>query len=130
MPWLEWADYPVLLGCADLGISVHRSSSNLDLPMKVVDLFGVGVPVLALAYPALAELMPEDRFGGTFTNSSDLAEQLIDLLYTQPKSATIGSPHLLTYRNNLKEAMTTTPRGHAYWRDVCLPIFENMIKPE
>ncbi|KAG5452672.1 mannosyltransferase [Clonorchis sinensis] len=130
MPWLEWADYPVLLGCADLGISVHRSSSNLDLPMKIVDLFGVGVPVLALAYPALVELMPEDQFGGMFTNSSDLAEQLIDLLHTRPKSATIGSPHLLTYRNNLKEVMTTTPRGHAYWRDVALPIFENMIRPE
>ena len=49
--WLSLPDYQTALGAADVGISLHQSSSQLDLPMKVLDMFGCGLPVFARGYP-------------------------------------------------------------------------------
>ncbi len=83
--WLEPEEYPRVVGSADLGLCLHRSSSGLDIPMKVADLFGAGVPVCALDYGAcLAERVRHGDNGVLFSTGRQLADVLFDLLETFP----------------------------------------------
>ena len=83
--WLEPEEYPRVVGSADLGLCLHRSSSGLDIPMKIADLFGAGVPVCALDYGAcLAERVRHGDNGLLFSNARQLADVLFDLFETYP----------------------------------------------
>lgn len=78
--WLSVEDYAMLLGSADLGVSLHMSSSGVDLPMKVVDMFGAGLPVAGWSsFEAWSELVIEGVNGRGFQSAAELLSILVDL---------------------------------------------------
>mgnify|MGYP006284800643 FL=1 len=63
---------------ASLGVCLHQSSSGLDLPMKLADLRGAGVPVACFDYaPVLGEVMSDGCEGVWFRDPGELAEILV-----------------------------------------------------
>ena len=78
--FLRTNDYASLLGSADLGISLHNSSSGVDLPMKVVDMFGAGLPVAGWGdFEAWPELVHEGINGKSFSDAAGLQAILMQL---------------------------------------------------
>ncbi|KAL9064316.1 MAG: hypothetical protein Q9161_008948 [Pseudevernia consocians] len=78
--FLSTSDYAKLLGSADLGVSLHTSSSGVDLPMKVVDMFGAGLPVVGWGnFEAWPELVREGVNGKSFSDAKGLQEALMQL---------------------------------------------------
>ena len=106
--WLEPDDYPGALAAADLGLCLHRSSSGLDLPMKIADLHGAGVPVCALDYgPCLDEILRHDETGLRFGDAETLAGQWLELFADFPHA----TPHLDRLRAHVEKTRGTTWRA-------------------
>lgn len=119
--WLEPADYPKLLACADVGISLHTSTSGLDLPMKVLDLFGCQIPVLAMDFDCLSELVQDGVNGRVFETSEQLATQLEELLIPIADSNT--SEALMELSKNLQDRM----RWSENWKRNALPVILDAV---
>lgn len=108
--WLSAERYPDLLASADLGVCLHRSSSGLDLPMKLADMWGAGLPVLILDYGrCLRERLPPEHEALLFRDAGELA----DLLRTVP-------PRLAALRQTLgRQPARNWDRD---WRRTVLPL--------
>jgi len=119
-PWLEPEDYPTVLASADLGVSLHTSSSGVDLPMKVVDMFGCGLPVAAKRFEAISELVVDGVNGVTFDGSPDLAKFITDWF------ADFGTEEYRTrdakYRAGV--AAWSKDRWEETWNTVAKPVFD------
>ncbi|KAM9905342.1 hypothetical protein OXX69_007218 [Metschnikowia pulcherrima] len=118
--WLSAEDYPCILGVADLAVSLHTSSSGIDLPMKIVDFFGVGVPVVTLSFPAIGELV-KDGVNGVVVKESEngaITEELYDSIATA-----LGDKTLLATLK--KGAMAESEmRWNENWIKVLAPVAE------
>jgi beta-1,4-mannosyltransferase len=116
--WLAADDYVLLVGAADLGLCFHRSTSGVDLPMKVADFLGAGVPVCALDYgPCLREVLRDGENGVLFTGAADLAGHLLALFRGWPDEART----LAELRRNVAGA--TRERWADAWTAAARPLF-------
>lgn len=119
--WLEPSDYPRLLACADLGVSLHTSTSGLDLPMKVLDLFGCAVPVCARNFGCLSELVKDGINGTVFDSSSELEEQLWGLLNELDCSQS-RAPHAYGKLAEYSQVLQSQTRWDENWKKHALPV--------
>ncbi|XP_052145811.1 UDP-glycosyltransferase TURAN-like isoform X2 [Oryza glaberrima] len=120
--WLASEDYPLLLGSADLGVSLHTSSSGLDLPMKVVDMFGCGLPVCAASFSCIDELVKINNNGLLFSTSSELADELMMLFK--------GFPEECDDLKSLKVGALNTGSSSKWsteWERYALPLVNQVI---
>lgn len=113
--WLPIHLYPKLLGLADLGVSLHSSSSGLDLPMKVVDMLGAGLPVCALDFDCMGELISHYKNGLLFSTSNELAAHL-ELLFTNPRGLAV----LKDLREGASDFRAVNWKTH--WENIMLPV--------
>ncbi|KYN44169.1 Chitobiosyldiphosphodolichol beta-mannosyltransferase [Trachymyrmex septentrionalis] len=122
-PWLKNEEYPKILASADLGVCLHTSSSGLDLPMKVVDMFGCRLPVCAYNFNCLSELIKHNENSLVFADEKELAEQLKMWFQDYPNNKTQQQ-----LREKFQENMFTSQQNcndwHSNWKLNVLPYFQ------
>eukprot|EP00842_Homolaphlyctis_polyrhiza_P005875 jgi/Hompol1/6289/HPOL_002238-RA len=119
--WLKPEDYAVMVASANLGVSLHVSSSGFDLPMKIIDMFGCGVPACSFYYPAICELVQDGQNGTHFCDAEQLTSQIIDLLGDFP----LPNKRLATLAEGVDRYRTVG--WESYWKQTVLP---HLLQPE
>lgn len=115
--WLSDEDYPRLLAAADLGVCLHRSSSGVDFPMKVVDMLGAGLPTCVLDYgPCLREVLRPGDDCVFFNDAAELTRAWLRLFVEDPRS-------LAAMRERIAAQPQQTWNNH--WRERMLPLLES-----
>jgi len=120
--WLSAEDYPKLLACANLGISMHVSSLGLDLPMKIVDMFECHLPVLAKRFKAIGEQVIDGSNGVLFDSSVDLKAALIRLA--------TGFPLYCQELDQLKKALKydySRVNWEKQWNKIVWPLVQSLL---
>jgi beta-1,4-mannosyltransferase len=118
--WFSHEDYRRLLRTADLGLCLHRSSSGLDLPIKLLDLFAAGTPACALDYgPCLTERLKNGKSFLLFNDSLELALQL-ERLFDRGSSSLV-----LLERLRRGAASESAILWEEQWRQIAWPILGN-----
>ena len=92
---------------------------------QVVDMFGSGLPVCALSYSCISELVEDQRTGLLFSDAEQLASQLSDLLEGFP-----AQPSALLQR--LQAGVRTKEQGLRWnqnWDAVAWPVISEKRQP-
>ncbi|XP_020114121.1 UDP-glycosyltransferase TURAN-like [Ananas comosus] len=118
---LASVDYQILLGSADLGVCLNTSSSGLDLPFTVADMFGCGLPVCGASFPGIEELIDDWRDGLVFSTSSDLANSFLTLFRGFPYNC-----NALKLMRMGALAKASSVRWHAEWENQVKPFIEKV----
>lgn len=122
--FLDPADYRELLRAAHLGLCLHRSSSGVDLPMKIADLFGARTPACVLDYgECLREQMQPGVTAVTFRDSRELALRIDELLEGFP-----GDLRTLERMQRNIESSCTEP-WQQIWQREAAPVFQRSSGP-
>ncbi|AGO12912.1 AaceriADL338Cp [[Ashbya] aceris (nom. inval.)] len=108
--WLSAEDYPRLLQLCDFGVSLHTSTSGLDLPMKVLDMFGSGLPAFVMNYPAIDELVQSHVNGLKFKTRRELEQYLVFAIKDEHTRKVLKEGALLESKNRWQQSWLSAMR--------------------
>lgn len=96
--------------------------------MKVVDMLGCGLPVLALQFACLDELVQEGRNGLKFSNADGLSDALVSLLSEFPQSDTNSLRSGIALGGAFPAALEGGETWEATWNAVVNPLLDAPLR--